>query len=329
MCEQALDKYRQIGDRRGEGIALNNLGVYYSITEQNLSRAKDYFEQTLLIYQEIGNRMGEGFALGNLGDTAWEQGDYAAAVTWLSQALGNRCEIGYRQGESESCLYLGRCRFDLGEYEQARSYYTQTLNIAREIGDLEGEVFGLLAWLDFHRALGDYRSAQTYYKQLKTKWDEVEAPEIKAEILVNFSLLKHNQGDNQAAQEYCSQGLQILGGYERHKHRWYGLTYLGHALTALEELEKAEEVYRQAVSLGYETQMIRQAIEAQAGLARVSMARGDTEQALTQVEEILMYLENEIPSMGLPLDGTKEPFRIYLTCYQVLKANNDPRSQKS
>ncbi|MBY8998718.1 MAG: hypothetical protein KGD60_13390, partial [Candidatus Thorarchaeota archaeon] len=113
---------------------------------------------------------------------------------------------------------------------------------------------------------------------------------------------------------------------EKHRLRWYGQTYLGHALTALDELEKAEEVYRQAISLGYEMQKTHQAIEAQAGLARVSMACGDTEQALTQVEEILMYLENEVPSMGHPLDGTKEPFRILLTCYQVLKANHDPRS---
>jgi len=40
-----------------------------------------------------------------------------------------------------------------------------------------------------------------------------------------------------------------------------------------------------------------------------------------------MYLENEIPSMGHPLDGTKEPFRILLTCYQVLKDNSEPRSE--
>ena len=40
-----------------------------------------------------------------------------------------------------------------------------------------------------------------------------------------------------------------------------------------------------------------------------------------------MYLENEVPSMGHPLDGTKEPFLILLTCFQVLRANNDPRAK--
>ena len=72
----------------------------------------------------------------------------------------------------------------------------------------------------------------------------------------------------------------------------------------------------------------RHVLEAQTGLARVYMARGEIEQALIQVEEILAYMEENTPPKGSshPLDGTEEPFRIYLTCYQVLKANNDPRA---
>jgi hypothetical protein len=31
---------------------------------------------------------------------------------------------------------------------------------------------------------------------------------------------------------------------------------------------------------------------------------------------------------GHPLDGTREPFRIYLTCYRVLRANHDPRAKE-
>jgi tetratricopeptide (TPR) repeat protein len=326
LWEQALDKYRQIGDLRGEASVLNNLGVIMGVEMSDLASSIDYFEQALIINQEIGDRLGEGLTYQNLGEIALGQGDYAAAVIWLSQALEIQCEIGDRKFESISRLDLGHCHFDLGEYEEARNHFKQSSIMTREIGDLEGEIWGLLAWMNFHRELGDYRSAQTYYKQLKAVWNEVEAQWTKAEILFNFSLLKHHLGDNQAAQEYCNQGLQILGDYEKHWLRWFGLTYLGHVLAALEALDKAEEVYRQAISLGYETQKTHQAIEAQVGLVRVSMARGDTEQALTQVEEILMYLENEIPSMGHPLDGTIEPFRIYLTCYKVLKANDDLRA---
>ena len=53
-----------------------------------------------------------------------------------------------------------------------------------------------------------------------------------------------------------------------------------------------------------------------------SLARGDLTQALSHVEEILAHLETA------SLDGTLEPYRIYLTCYQVLSANQDPRADE-
>ena len=60
----------------------------------------------------------------------------------------------------------------------------------------------------------------------------------------------------------------------------------------------------------------------QRGLARVALADGDLPQAKTQVEEILDYLETNT------LDGTDEPFWVYLTCYHVLNASQDHRGAR-
>ena len=86
-------------------------------------------------------------------------------------------------------------------------------------------------------------------------------------------------------------------------------------------LEEAAESYRQALVLRRELGQHNLAMESMAGLARVSLGQGDLEQAQAQVEEILTYLETET------LDGTEEPFRVYLTCYRVLCANQDPRAK--
>jgi hypothetical protein len=56
------------------------------------------------------------------------------------------------------------------------------------------------------------------------------------------------------------------------------------------------------------------------GLATVSMALGQPEEALARVEEILRYLDEK------SLDGTDEPFRVYLTCYDGLRAAADDRA---
>ncbi len=60
--EQALSIDREIGDRRGEGADLGNLGsAFYSLDD--IDKAEDYYQQQLKIAQEIGDRKGEANAL--------------------------------------------------------------------------------------------------------------------------------------------------------------------------------------------------------------------------------------------------------------------------
>jgi hypothetical protein len=101
----------------------------------------------------------------------------------------------------------------------------------------------------------------------------------------------------------------------------HALTCLGHALVGLGDLDGAGEAYAQSYDLRRALHQRNYAVEALAGLARVSYARGDLEQASTHVARILSYLHRH------SLDGTVEPFRIYMTCYQILQAHGDPRAE--
>ena len=63
VSREATGHARDIGDRRGEGNALGNLGLLQEPGETR--RAIEYFEQHLTIAREIGDRRGEGNALWN------------------------------------------------------------------------------------------------------------------------------------------------------------------------------------------------------------------------------------------------------------------------
>ncbi|HEX4612714.1 MAG TPA: tetratricopeptide repeat protein [Urbifossiella sp.] len=63
----AIEACRALGDRRGEGDALGNLGSAHSALG-HAQTAITFFEQCLAIAREIGNRRGEGNTLGNLGN---------------------------------------------------------------------------------------------------------------------------------------------------------------------------------------------------------------------------------------------------------------------
>ena len=63
----ALASARQIGDRRGEAMVLNNLGIGYA--RRLTGDAIGCFEQAMDIRREIGDRPGEAQTAANLADT--------------------------------------------------------------------------------------------------------------------------------------------------------------------------------------------------------------------------------------------------------------------
>jgi tetratricopeptide (TPR) repeat protein len=85
--EQALAIRREVGNRGGEGAALNNLGGVYNVLGEK-QEALSYYEQALVISREIGDRGGEGETLWNVGALNFEQGHYDVALASLLLARG-------------------------------------------------------------------------------------------------------------------------------------------------------------------------------------------------------------------------------------------------
>lgn len=142
------------------------------------------------------------------------------------------------------------------------------------------------------------------------------------------SLIYHNLGEKDAALEYGQLGLRAAQEFGPLARRLQerALMTLGQALVEVGELAEAIEAYQKAITLMRGSGKHHWAMEPLAGLARISLAQGDLNQALSQVDEILAFIETKPVSTGHALDGTVEPFRIYQTCYQVLKANEDSRA---
>jgi hypothetical protein len=64
-----------------------------------------------------------------------------------------------------------------------------------------------------------------------------------------------------------------------------------------------------------------------AGLASVAQAQGDRAQALSYVQSVLaLGKQDGAAEAGHMMHRATDPFRVYLVCYQVLQAADDPRS---
>ena len=140
-------------------------------------------------------------------------------------------------------------------------------------------------------------------------------------MLNNIGEILRHQGDYVGARNCLTEALQIGQSIGDRTNQGYILTNMGHTLVGLEQWAEATDAFRQALALREELGQSSLAMDALAGLAHVSLIQGDLDQAHARVEEVLRYKESNT------LDGAEDPFRIYLTCYHVLRAVHDPRAR--
>lgn len=297
------------------GTVANNQGSY--------PRAHEYFEAAINLYREIGDRWGQGGALLNLGNTEAYRGNYFEARKYGEQALQVFREIGSRWGESVILGNLGVFASDQGDYVSARTYYENGLRMCREIGNRRDECVSLGNLADVALYLGDHQAAHEYTEHAIKLARQIGNKISESWSLASQGLLLHQRKDDEAAYEYSQRALAIAADVGARHEQARAYTFSGHALIGLGKPIEAAEAYERALNLRRELGQRNLEFEALAGLARASYAQHKFDEARTHIESILLYLTDG------SLDGTDEPIRVYLTCYTVLKAARDPRTEKT
>ena len=317
--EKALDLARLAELGTIEAEALRHLGIACK-DQGDTTGALKFYQESLACFRRLKDRRGEGMALNSLASLHLDQGQWTQAETHYEQALHIFEEIDYRWGQEVVFNNLGSLRYDLGQYSQAQALCRQGLQICAEIKDHWGECHLLNSLGNIMRGQGDFAAAQSYYHQALELWQAIGARLYEGVTRAELALLRHLMGDNQAADDYGQQAEQIGREVNSPEISVAALTHRGHAQVDLGLLPQAAENYHQALALCQELGQFHFAREALAGLSRVALAQGDLSQAQTWVAELLpqLTLEN--------LYGAREPFRVYLTCYQVLQADQDPQA---
>jgi len=346
-------------DRRRAEVALRQ--AWYGIVTGNYLGGIEAAQRGVRLAQAAQDARTEvsGYLL--WGQALWDQGDYQLSRTQLEQALSLATAVQLRQVQADSRWGLSYVRLYQGDYDGARAYAQQALNIYRELGDRRGEGqaletlamaagwgqwdysegrdrsvenlrvrqeigdhlncgFGLLlVGANFHM-LGAYDKAWQHYRQALPILQETGHVRGEGNALGNMALLSHHLGDDRSALEYAQRALLAVQDAADRFMQALALTVRGHALLGLGRPDQAVDAYREALSLRRQLGLHYLANEPLAGLARTAIAQGDVPQAERHVEEILNYLESGT------LQGTWEPFRVYLTCYRVLQTADDPRA---
>ena len=289
--EQRLVIAREIGDRRGEGNAMGNMGNAYAALGE-ASKAIEFHEQRLVIAREIGDRRGEGNAMGNLGSAYAALGDAPKAIKFYEQRLVIAREIGDRRGEGNAMGNLGNTYMNLGDARKAIECHEQALVIDREIGDRRGEGQDLGNLGNAYAALGDARKATEFYEQQLVIAREIGDRLGEGNALGNLGNAYYSLGDARKATEFYEQQLVIVRETGDRRGEGNALGNLGNAYYSLGDARKATELYSQQLAIVSETGDRRGQGTALWNSALILEENGQRNEAIGRADAALNILEH-------------------------------------
>ncbi|MEG4859253.1 CHAT domain-containing protein [Microcoleus sp. K1-B6] len=249
--QQSLAIAREIKDRKTEGVALRILGLAY-FYQGNDAKAIDYSQQSLAIAREIKDRKGEGSVLGNLGNAYYSLGDYAKAIEYGQQSLAIAREMKDREGEGSVLGNLGNAYINLGNDAKAIEYGQQSLAIARELKDRKGEGGALGTLGVAYINLGNYAKATEYTQQWLVIARELKDRKGEGGALGNLGAAYLSLGNSAKAIEYSQQQLAIAREIKDRQGEGVALGNLGGAYLKLGYDAKAIEYIQQSLAIARE-----------------------------------------------------------------------------
>lgn len=244
--EEALQLYRQSGNRVGEGRILGNFGAVYEALN-DYERAIAAFADSLEVARDIDDYQGIVFALNNLGHTHERLGNYAEALTYQEEALTLTRQRGDREGEQFTLNALGILYKSTGDYDRAIATYERSLELARQGSNRQGEanVLGNLAIAYSDR--GNYPQAIATYEVALTLFRTLQNTEGEAAVLQRLGNLYGDLGNPSRAFRYYDESLTLARAIRDNSLEAYILGSQGQLYRETGELDQAQELLLNAL----------------------------------------------------------------------------------
>ncbi len=208
LYQEALNVYRDISDREGEGETLHKIGAtYYRLSLYD--EAIDFYQQALTLRQTLSDRPGIGSTLNGIAVVYHERGDYDRALDYYQQALEIRRSLLDKPGELRTLNNIGLLYENRGEYASALDNYDRALALVREL-ELPREESALLNNLGgVYQQLGQYQKALDFYQDALDIARELEDRLQQGKITHNIALVSDELGDGDRAVGFYQEALDI------------------------------------------------------------------------------------------------------------------------
>ena len=216
---QALELFREIGDKLGTARILSDIGVIHWY-QANYPNALKYYFDALRINEEIGNKPDIAVTLCNIGIVYNSQKEYEKALTYITKANEIDEKMGNKSGIAANLGDIGELYRNLNNHEKALEYVLKSLQLYKELGDKNGIARDLGNIGVIYTEQKNYSKALEYHLQslkiseelgvkIETAASLGNIGNIYLETAKDTSTGKHNSLALQKAKIYIDSAIQI------------------------------------------------------------------------------------------------------------------------
>ena len=279
------------------------------------TQAADYYFLALQHARESHNLRLETQCLIKLDFALTKTTEYNALAIEKARALNDAILL------YEALHQSGVSAIFLGHYGVARTHFetlSQQMTWLPESHPARSRLLGDLG--EAYRLLGDYARALESYQQalelIRFRGDQAS----ECSLLDGLSRLYRCTEMFEEARQMAEMGLSIARKIPIMRDQFFLGNSLGHIHLQTQAWETAYQTYQQALQIGLQIENEAACMESYAGLAEAAYFLDDLDAAQAHVETILNFLKKGA------LDHSTESLQVYLKCFWVLDALQDPRA---
>ena len=293
---RALELYRAINHRAGEGLALTALGLSRSLKRDENGAIKLHNE-AIEIFSAVGDRHSHAIALNGLGQAYENLSEFSIALVNYNNADQLARDSGAIDVETVTSFKIGKVYFLTKQLDQALEYFERCLSLSRAAGKVRTEANALLEIAKIYAAQGRNELASNRIRRVQAFYQGSGDRRGQAAALNAYGGFLLQLGKKQEALDFFRRALPLS---EKAGDK-------GHLLTTLYNLARANaELGSLDVALKWIQQSLEVIEDRRTNVASPEFRASYFSGVRNHYElciEILMQLDHERPGDGFAAEA--------------------------
>ena len=286
---RGLEVAEQIEDRLGQAILLNSIGAA-RLEKGQLARGLRAFQETLAILEQLKHPFAPAIE-SNIGVVYMQMGRYNDALKYLESALHKQEKRNDKSGLRASYNRLGAAYSDMGDLDRAIETLERAAKLAEEIGDEMGLAYAFNNLGSAYQRSGEFnRALEAAQRSLAIK-EKLGEPAKLISSYINLADVARQTGDLPLARKHADRALALAKETDDRWNLPIAIRSQAHILEDGGEHAAALQQFQKSALLSERQRASHELALSLLSVARVQLKLGDSAAALATAKRTVPLLD--------------------------------------